>query len=157
MNILPFFIFILIISRVLLAVQILKFTDNRDDDTGAKIISSKPRNVSDLTLCLDFEVTLIKDFRIISTKNTRDLEIQIPNSLDQIQVEFKGIWYIAYTDQVEPYNWGTFCLSYDSAHQSISLAYKGKIIFSKKDPTFNSLHQCQFYLHHFILLHISNT
>ena len=49
-------------------------------------------------------------------------------------MKFKGIWYIAYNDLVEPYNWGTFCLSYDTQDESITLLYEGVIIFTKKDP-----------------------
>ena len=125
---------ILLLCVPCMSVKMLRFTDDREEGTGAAILTSTRIQVQDFTLCLDFEVTLIKDFRIISSRGSTDLEILIPNSLDQIQVGFKGIWYIAYTDQVEPYNWGTFCLSYNTLVQDIILAYKGKIIFSKTDP-----------------------
>ena len=105
MIILQFTILLVLMNpRGLSAVKMLKFADDRNNTTGAKITVSKPDQVTDFTFCLDFEVTLIKDFRIISTQDTNDLEILIPNSLDQIQIAFKGIWYIAFTDQVEPYN-----------------------------------------------------
>ena len=117
-------------------VKILKFTNNREENTGAKIIA-RPRQdaqVTDLTFCLDVFVTLIQTFQVVSTKGLDDLEVEVPESLNSIQVKFKGIWYIAYNNLVEPYNWGTFCFSYDTLGESITLAYKGIIIFTKKDP-----------------------
>ena len=119
------FIFVLLIAKPILGLKILKFTDIRKEGTGAEILNVKSKVVSDFTMCIDFVVTLIKDFRLLSNIGTTDLEILIPNLLDNIQIRFKGIWYLAYTNLVEPYNWGTFCL-----------AYTGKIIFSKKHHIF---------------------
>ena len=118
------------------AVKIFKFTDNREEDTGAKI-KAKPgqdKLVTDVALCFDVFVTLIRSFQFLNSEGLTDLAVYVPEALDSIQVKFKGIWYIAYNDLVEPYNWGTFCLSYDTRDESITLAYKGIIIFTKKDP-----------------------
>ena len=117
-------------------MKILRFTDNREDNTGAKIIARPGQNVqvTDITFCLDVFVTLIRSFRILSSKGLDDLEVEIPESLDSIHVKFKGIWYLAYNNLVEPYNWGTFCFSYDTLDESVTLAYKGIIILTKKDP-----------------------
>jgi len=116
-------------------VKVLKFTDNRADDTGAKIIPSSTQNINltDFTFCFDVFVTLVRKFNFLNS-GSEDLMIQVPDTLDSFDIKFKGIWYIAYNDLVEPYNWGTFCLSYNTKDESITVAYKGILIFSKKDP-----------------------
>jgi hypothetical protein len=85
-------VFVLLTSKHIGSVKIVKFTNNSKDGTGARIINVKPQDISDFTMCIDFVVTLIKDFRLLITIGTNDIEILIPNSLDNIQVQFKGIW-----------------------------------------------------------------
>ena len=123
----PWILFIcgVLVNRVM-TVKILKFTDNREDDTGAKLITTPGQDVqvTDLTFCLDVFVTLIRTFQVVSTKELDDLTVYVPESLDSIQVKFKGIWYIAYNNLVEPYNWGTFCFSYDTLDESVTKAPK---------------------------------
>ena len=117
-------------------MKILRFTHNREEGSGAKMVLNPGRSeqVKDMTFCIDVFVTLIRSFRWLDTENDSDLRVFIPDSLDSIQVKFKGIWYLAYNNLVEPYNWGTLCVSYDTRDQSITVAYKGVIIFTKKDP-----------------------
>ena len=136
MNILWIFIFCFSFVNEVAPVKIFRFTDNREDDTGAKIRTRPGQNVkvTDLTFCFDVFVTLIRSFSFVRSKDSKDLSVAVPESLDSIQVQFKGIWYLAYNDLVEPYNWGTFCLAYDTSDESLTLAYKGVIIFTKKDP-----------------------
>ena len=118
------------------AVKIFRFTANREEDTGARIVATpgQDKEVTDVAFCFDVFVTLIRSFQFLNSEGSYDLTVYVPASLDSIQVQFKGIWYLAYNDLVEPYNWGTFCLSYDTSDESITLAYKGVIIFTKKDP-----------------------
>ena len=136
MHFASFFLCVLFTSELCESVKILKFTDDRAEKTGARLVNPKPEVEGDFTLCLDFIVTLIKDFRLLSTVDRGDLEILIPNSLDNVQVQLKGIWYIAYTNLVEPYNWGTLCLAYDATNHIVTFAYKGEVIFSKTGSFF---------------------
>ena len=108
------------------AVKIFRFTANREEDTGARIVATpgQDKEVTDVAFCFDVFVTLIRSFQFLNSEGFYDLTVYVPASLDSIQVQFKGIWYLAYNDLVEPYNWGTFCLSYDTSDESITLAYK---------------------------------
>ena len=82
--------YFVLISKQIGGLKFLKFTDIRKEGTGAMILNVKSQVISDFTMCIDFVVTLIKDFRLISTTGTNDLDILIPNSLDNIQFQFKG-------------------------------------------------------------------
>ena len=87
-------------------VRIFRFTDNREDDTGANI-RVKPgqgKQIADVAFCFDVFLTLIRSFQFLNSEGLNDLAVYVPESLDSIQVKFKGIWYIAYNDLVEPYN-----------------------------------------------------
>ena len=116
--------------------KIFQFTDRRGPETGAfiqnNIISKAP---TDLTICIAFNIKLVKNSRILVTLGTNDLDIQIPGTLDRFYTKFKGIWYLTPPrENIEPYHFGTFCMSYDDAENKIMFAFNGYIMLEKKDP-----------------------
>ena len=113
----------------------LHFSANRRLHTGAliqnEVLSQAPK---DLTICIDFNIKLVKNSRLLVTNGTNDLEIQIPKTLDRIYTKFKGIWYLTSPNRnIEPYHFGTFCMSYSDEENKIIFAFNGFIIFEKND------------------------
>ena len=130
-----FLFFLCIILSTAGSVKILEFLDKRAK-SGAKIqntfVGATP---SSLTFCVDFDLKLIKNSRILSTFGTNDLQVTIPQTLDRIYTMFKGIFYMTPPlNEIDPYSFGTYCMSYEASDHHIIFAYNGDIIFEKKDP-----------------------
>ena len=116
--------------------KIFQFTDRRGPETGAFIQNNiLSKALTDLTICIAFNIKLVKNSRILVTLGTNDLAIQIPGTLDRFYTKFKGIWYLTPPrENIEPYHFGTFCMSYEDAENKIMFAFNGYIMLEKKDP-----------------------
>ena len=81
MNILWIFIFVCSLMNKVAPVNIFRFTDNREEDTGAKILTRPGQNVkvTDLTFCFDVFVTLIRSFSFVRSKGSKDLSVTVPS------------------------------------------------------------------------------
>ena len=87
-----------------------------------------------MTICLEFYVTLVKYFDLFSSigDDGYQLATWLPTSLKSIEVAFKDTWYIIY-EEIQPYAWNGYCLSYRFLDHRISIAFNGKIVFTKQD------------------------
>ena len=134
---LGFFLFLFELFQQSLCGRVVSFDDDRGTNTGIKVLNNAatPKTFSNFTFCVDFNLKRVKYSRLLSTPGTNDLEILIPRSLDRIYTKFKGIWYLTppKTD-IEPYNFGTYCMAYDTVEHRVIFAYNGMIIFEKNDP-----------------------
>ena len=115
-------------------VNILQFSDNERAEGAARIkndlITAKP---SSFVLCMDFELKLVEQTRLLWTVGHDDLQIVVWKSLDRLFTKLKGTWYLS-PARLSPYTWGTYCVSYDSEQHRVIFAYNGHIIFEKIDP-----------------------
>ena len=112
----------------------ISFTDERPEGSGAKLESeSRSHGEGDFTICLDKYITSINGYTNLVFSD--DFTLAIPNALDRLVLQFKGIWYYAFNvPNIEPFTWGTVCFSYTFKTHKIRLAYRGKIYLSKIDP-----------------------
>ena len=78
-----------------MGAKILKFDNRREDNTSSRLLNGKQITSSDLTLCVDFKVDRVSDIKILTTEPTKDLEVQIPPTLDRFYILVKGIFYLA--------------------------------------------------------------
>ena len=123
-------------------VKILTFTDTRSEGTGSRLINGRSGSTKDLSLCLDFMIFRVKTSRVLVTETEQfgfDLEIYIPDTLDRIYMQVKGIWYLtAPADYITPYEFGTLCFSYNSGTHEVAFAYQGEIMLNKTDSVLHA-------------------
>jgi len=129
------YILVVLFSTVY-GAKIFEFRDKRDVG-GAKLLNSfDGSSSSSISFCVDFDMKLVKYSRIISTPGSDDLEVVIPESLDRFYTKFKGIWYLTPPlNEIDPYSFGTYCMSYEAIYHHVIFAFNGLIIFEKIDPT----------------------
>ena len=113
--------------------KVLQFTDGRAAGTSSRLVNGPPGTTKDLTLCVDFKISQVKYNRVLQTEGGVDLIVEVPDSLDRFYIVVKGIWYLT-PAEIVPYEWGTFCLSYESASHRLAFAYKGDLMLTKEDP-----------------------
>ena len=123
------------ILPICFGVKILQFENERGEGSAVirnYILKQRPLNI---TFCLDFSLKIVKPTRLLLTTGSEDLSITIPESLDRLYTQIKGIWYLTPAiDLLGPYNFGTYCMSYDSEQHRVIFAYNGIILFEKTDP-----------------------
>ena len=132
---------IIIFRMVSLAMsaKILKFDNRREDNTSSKLLrGGKPITSPDLTLCVDFKANRVDNMEILTTGAYNDLEVEIPPTLDRFYVQVKGIFYLAPTSKITPYEFGTLCFSYRSSNHTLLFVYQGEIMLTKEDPNAQS-------------------
>ena len=120
------------------SAKILTFDNRREENTSSKLLNGKTVTSKDLTLCVDFKVDRVSDIKILTTGASEDLEIQIPPTLDRFYVEVKGIFYLAPTSKLIPYEFGTFCFSYESSTLELRFLYQGETLLSTKEAQIKS-------------------
>ena len=83
----------------------ISFTDERPEGSGAKLDSvSRSYEEGDFTICLDKYITSINGY--INLVFSDDFTLAIPNALDRLVLQFKGIWYYAFNvPNIEPFPW----------------------------------------------------
>ena len=117
-----------------MSAKILEFDNRREDNTSSKLVNGKQITSPDLTLCVDFKADRVNNMQILTTGDFNDLEVQIPSTLDRFYVEVKGIFYLAPTSKITPYEFGTLCFSYKSSNHKLLFVYQGEILLTKEDP-----------------------
>ena len=116
-----------------MSAKILKFDNRRKDTTSSKLLHGKQITSADLTLCVDFKVDRVSNMKILTTEPTKDLEVQIPPTLDRFYIQVKGIFYLAPTSKITPYEFSTLCFSHKSSTHELLFVYQGKVLLTKKD------------------------
>ena len=72
--------------------KIFKFIDKRDVKTGAFVHTTSDRQApTDLTICIAFNIKLVKYSRILVTPGTDDIEILVPATLDRFYTKFINV------------------------------------------------------------------
>ena len=117
--------------------NVLQFTDGRSEGTSTRLVNGPSGGTKDLTLCVDFKISQVKYNRVLQTEGGTDLIVEVPDSLDRFYIVVKGIWYLT-PAVIVPYEWGTFCLSYESASHRLAFAYKGVLMLAKEDPVIHA-------------------
>ena len=128
------FIYLCYLLAMASCVNVLKFHHKRADG-GARLknVSVKLGSPS-LSFCLDYNIKLVKYSKLLSVPGSDDLQIEISETLDRIYTQFRGIWYMTPLYRaIEPHNFGTFCLSYNSSNNQITLANNGRIVLEMVD------------------------
>ena len=114
--------------------NIFQFNSKRREGAAKIINQDKENHPSSLTFCVDFDLKLVKYSRLLFTPEADDLDILIPDTLDRFYVKLKGIWYLTpVKDSLNPYSFGTYCVSYHSQEHRVIFAYNRQIIFNKTD------------------------
>ena len=117
------------------SAKILEFDNRREDNTSSRLLNGKQITSRDLTLCVDFKVNRVSNMKILTTDPIKDLEVQIPLTLDRFYVQVKGIFYLAPTSKITPYEFATFCFSYKSSTHELLFVYQGEVLLVKEDLT----------------------
>ena len=117
------------------SAKILEFDNRREDNTSSRLLNGKQITSADLTLCVDFKVNRVSNMKILTTDPIKDLEVQIPLTLDRFYVQVKGIFYLAPTSKITPYEFATFCFSYKSSTHELLFVYQGEVLLVKEDLT----------------------
>ena len=118
-----------------MSAKILEFDNRREDNTSSRLLNGKQITSADLTLCVDFKVNRVSNMKILTTDPIKDLEVQIPLTLDRFYVQVKGIFYLAPTSKITPYEFATFCFSYKSSTHELLFVYQGEVLLVKEDLT----------------------
>ena len=117
-----------------LSTKILEFDNRREENTSSKLVHlGKQITSEDLTLCLDFKVDRVNNMKILTTHPFNDLEVQIPPTLDRFYIQVKGIFYLAPTSKIMPYQFSSFCLSYKRSTHELLFVHQGEIVSIKED------------------------
>ena len=118
-----------------MGAKILEFDNRREDNTSSRLLHGKQITSADLTLCVDFKVDRVSNMKILTTDPIKDLEVQIPPTLDRFYIQVKGIFYLAPTSKITPYEFATLCFSYKSSTHELLFVYQGEIMLVKEDLT----------------------
>ena len=122
-----------------MSAKILQFDNRREENTSSRLLNGKQITSADLTLCVDFKVDRVTNIKILTTGSTiKDLEVQIPPTLDRFYIRVKGIFYLVPTSKITPYEFATFCLSCNSSTQELLFVYQGEILLVKEDLSWDS-------------------
>ena len=115
------------------SLKIFEFSNSLKENTSVTIKNDSP-TPKDFTLCLDVYNRLDSRRRILSSRGSKDIEIQVTESAERIYIQVAGIWYLALPEDyyVNLVKWETICISYSSEDQVLTVAHKNKIILSEK-------------------------
>ena len=122
-------------ASLAMGAKILEFDNRREDNTSSRLLHGKQITSADLTLCVDFKVDRVSNMKILTTDPIKDLEVQIPPTLDRFYIQVKGIFYLAPTSKITPYEFATLCFSYKSSTHELLFVYQGEIMLVKEDLT----------------------
>ena len=110
------------IVSLAVGAKILEFDNRREDNTSSRLLNGKRITSPDLSLCVDFKANRVSNMKILTTDPIKDLEVQIPPTLDRFYIQVKGIFYLAPTSKITPYEFATLCFS------SLSITQINKLI-----------------------------
>ena len=116
--------------------KILEFSNAPEEESGVSL-KSNAQLLDKFTLCLDFYSRLDIMRKILSSKDSKDIEIQINLNADRFYIMLKGVWYVAgVTDPgwVDSFKWETVCISYNTEDHAVIVAFRNKILVKKKNP-----------------------
>ena len=115
------------------ALKIFEFPNTKVENSKVTIVNNSP-TPEQFTLCLDFYNRLDSKRRLLASKGSKDLDIQISKDACRMNIRVAGIWYLALPYPcVDLVKWLTLCISYNSEDQSFTLAFQNEILLVKKD------------------------
>ena len=115
-------------------VKVFEFSTSQEDKTRAMIVNDAP-TPDKFTLCLDFYSRLDTYRRLLKSRESSDIEIQVTEWGSGIYVKIAGIWYLAIPedpDYIDTVTWGTICISYDSKSQAVTVAFRNSIVLTEE-------------------------
>ena len=116
------------------SVKILEFSANRSDGSGATLRDPQTFNITDHTLCIDMFMERIRNHLPIGSKNDGySTPLSIPSDFNRVGMKLKGIWFIAYTEEIQPFKWSTYCYSYKSNDKILMITFNGVLLLKNQE------------------------
>ena len=113
--------------------KVLNFIANRLESSGVRT-HTRQGSVTDHTLCVDLYLEQIRNHQPMGSDNDAySTPLSIPVQFNRVATKLRGIWYIAYTENVQPFKWSTFCRAYNANMSRVTMAFNGNIIFETQD------------------------
>ena len=114
-------------------IKIFEFSNSIKEGSSIEIKNelSSPEKFS---ICIAYYTRLNSPRRLLSSKESRDIEIQI-RQYGYFYIRVAGFWFLTKPKNYDLNRWETLCLSYDSLHQVLNVAFENEIIM-KEDKIF---------------------